>query len=121
MAENTTLGKGPLLSYFLKEHYKAILPLLCVLLLILGILVHRLSPNVFPTYSPHHTVLLTSDNDVLAVNLFLNDSKMLLECIFTEEVHVVAGLTIVGVLKVIILCLRKENMMSGDHKACQHP
>ena len=51
--------------------------------------------SVFPTCYPRHTVLLASDNDVLAVDLFLNDDKMLLECRFTEELHVMAGLTIV--------------------------
>ena len=39
---------------------------------------------------------------------------MLLECRFAEESHVVAELTIIGVLEGFILCLREENTTGGD-------
>ena len=75
---------------------------------------YRLRLSIFLACYPRHTALLASDNDVLAVNLFPNDDKVLLKCPFAEKLHVMAGLTIVGVLKVFILRPREENMTGGD-------
>ena len=54
------------------------------------------------------------DIDVLVINDCLNDNEMLLKCHFAEELHMMAGLTIISALKGFILHLREENMTGSD-------